>query len=197
MNIALLADRLGWHLFGWADTVSQRKDVEKVFLSDPSRQNVETIRGYLGDRLAAVYDSPEALFRENEVEIAIVDTAPIRTPDMVQASLEAGVPVIVGEARGHQPRVVCNPGRAGRLQGATSGHVVDRDRSRQGGDEAGLRGPARSPSTASSTCSPTTSAGGSAIRWSGSTPRETLEAACWGTSSATPSTACAASWARR
>ena len=95
MNIALLADKLGWHLFGWADTVSQRTDVEKVFLSDPSRENVETIRGYLGDRLATVYDSPDALFRENEVELAIVDTAPIRTPDMVQAALEADVPVIV------------------------------------------------------------------------------------------------------
>ena len=94
MNIALLSDKVGWHLSVWADVVGQRDDV-KVFLSDPSQHNVEMVRSYVGERLARVYPSPEALFRENEIEIAIVDTAPVRTPDLVQAALEASIPVIV------------------------------------------------------------------------------------------------------
>ena len=103
MDIALLSEGLGWHLSGWVRSISNRNDVEKVFLSDPSRYNVEMVRGFLGDKLKSVYDSPEALFRENEVEIAIVDTAPIRTPDMIQASLEAGVPIIVEKPAATSP----------------------------------------------------------------------------------------------
>ena len=103
MDIALLSEGLGWHLSGWVRSISNRNDVEKVFLSDPSRYNVEMVRGFLGDKLKSVYDSPEALFRENEVEIAIVDTAPIRTPDMIQASLEAGVSIIVEKPAATSP----------------------------------------------------------------------------------------------
>ena len=103
MNVALLVEKLGWHFEAWLQALSKRSDVDKVFLSDPSRYNLDMVRRYLGDKLVAVYDSPQALFQENEVEITIVDTAPFRTPDMVQASLEAGVSVIVEKPAATSP----------------------------------------------------------------------------------------------
>ena len=103
MNVALLVEKLGWHFEAWVQALSKRSDVDKVFLSDPSRYNLDMLRRYLGDKLVEVYDSPQALFQENEVEITIVDTAPFRTPDMVQASLEAGVSVIVEKPAATSP----------------------------------------------------------------------------------------------
>ena len=103
MNVALLADGMGWHLHGWAAALGQRFGVDGVYLSDPDGSNTDAVREAVGDPLKAVYDSAEALFRERDVEIAIVDSSPKKSPAMVEAALSAGVPVIVEKPAATDP----------------------------------------------------------------------------------------------
>ncbi len=103
MNVALLSDGMGWHLHGWVAALRRRHDVDGVFLSDADGSNEAGAREGLGERLKSVYDSPEALLRENEVEVAIVDSSPRRTPGMARAALSSGVPVIVEKPAATSP----------------------------------------------------------------------------------------------
>ena len=95
MDVAILTEKLGWHLPTWANILGQSADVDKVFLSDPSQKNTDRIRQEVGDKLAGIYTSPEDLLRENQVELAVVTMAPINMPPACRTALEAGVHVIV------------------------------------------------------------------------------------------------------
>ena len=103
MNVAILSDNMGWHLHNWARVLGTNADVERVFLSDPSGHNVDKIRQEVGDRLEGVYASPAKLLEENEVELAVIDTAPVKTPPAARAALEAGVNVIVEKPAATSP----------------------------------------------------------------------------------------------
>ena len=103
MNVALLADGMGWHLHGWAAALGLRFGVDSVYLSDPDGSNTDAVREAVGDPLKAVYDSADALFRERDVEIAIVDSSPKKSPALVEAALSAGVPVIVEKPAATDP----------------------------------------------------------------------------------------------
>ena len=103
MKVAILSDGMGWHLHNWARVVGRSADVEGVFLSDPSGHDVDAIRREVGDKLEGVCDSPAKLLEDNQVELAIIDTAPIKTPPAARAALEAGVHVIVEKPAATSP----------------------------------------------------------------------------------------------
>ena len=102
MKVALITEKLAWHLEGWARVLGGSADVEKIVLADSSRQEGR-IRQIAGDKLGAMYTSPEELLSANEVDLAVVTMAPIRMPGAVRAALEAGVPVIVEKPGAESP----------------------------------------------------------------------------------------------
>ena len=59
MDAILITEKLGWHRTSWATKLALNPDINKVYLVDPSRENVDLIRQGLTSKFAGVYDSPE------------------------------------------------------------------------------------------------------------------------------------------
>ena len=95
MDAIFITEKLGWHRTSWAMKLGQHPDINKVYLVDPSRENVDLIRQGLNSKLAGVYDSPQEVFANFDPKLALITMAPLRMPDAIKLCLEKAVHVLV------------------------------------------------------------------------------------------------------
>ena len=95
MDAIFITEKLGWHRTSWAMKLGQDPDINKVYLVDPSRENVDLIRQGLNSKLAGVYDSPQEVFANFNPKLALITMAPLRMPDAIKLCLEKAVHVLV------------------------------------------------------------------------------------------------------
>ena len=94
VEVALVVEPTAWHVSGWMQRLAGRDDVARVYLSDPTGATEPEARAVFGDRLSAVFASPEALFDAAQPEAAFITLEPQRTPHACAVALEAGSHVL-------------------------------------------------------------------------------------------------------
>ena len=105
MDAILITEKLGWHRTSWATKLALNPDINKVYLVDPSRENVDLIRQGLTSKFAGVYDSPEEVFANFNPKLALITMAPLRMPDAIKLCLEKGIHVLVEKPGAVSPDV--------------------------------------------------------------------------------------------
>ena len=94
LTVAVIVEPTAWHVSGWMSRLADRDDVERVYLSDPTGETEPEARAVFGDRLSAVFPSPETLFDAAQPEVAFITLEPQRTPHACAVALEAGSHVL-------------------------------------------------------------------------------------------------------
>ena len=94
LDVALVVEPTAWHVAGWISRLADRDDIGRVYLSDPTGQTEAEARAAFGDRLSAVFPSPERLFDGAQPEAAFITLEPQRTPHACGVALEAGSHVL-------------------------------------------------------------------------------------------------------
>lgn len=91
--VAVLTDAGGAHLGAYFEALASCSEAEGVALCDPSQDSVALAREKLGDKLTAVFDAPDKLFRNGTPKLALISTEARQAPPLIQQSLEAGCDV--------------------------------------------------------------------------------------------------------
>lgn len=90
ISVGVITHEHGAHLGAYFDALAACDEVENVVLSDPSGRCFQSARGKLGEKLAATYDSRDALLREAAPDLALVSYEAVQAPPEIDAALEAG-----------------------------------------------------------------------------------------------------------
>lgn len=90
ISVGVITHAQGAHLGAYFDALAACEEVDDVVLSDPSGRSYGPARKALGEKLAATYESREAMLREAAPDLALVSYEAVKAPPEIDAALEAG-----------------------------------------------------------------------------------------------------------
>lgn len=91
--VAVITNAGGAHLGAYFEALASCSEAEGVALCDPSQDSVALAREKLGNKLTAVFDSTDKLFRNGTPKLALISTEARQAPPLIRQSLEAGCDV--------------------------------------------------------------------------------------------------------
>ncbi len=91
-EVALLTHADGPHLSAYIEGLAKSPEVTKVWLADPATE--APVRKGLGEKLAGVYKSPDALLKAQKPQLAIIPMEGRLAPPVIHAALDAGCHVM-------------------------------------------------------------------------------------------------------
>ena len=89
IKVGLLTHAGGAHVGAYLDALAETTECSSVVLSDPDHHWNGKARAVLGDRLSAVYDTPDALLENERPEMVLVTMEAALAPPAIDAALES------------------------------------------------------------------------------------------------------------